>query len=405
MSVGSLDACDDPTWFGKSRRDWFWALRVLHVQRVSGVGGSERHLMSLLHGLQGRGIETRLCILAAPGYERLLELASERGADTAVLPAGSDVDPRLPLRIAREIRRFRADLVHSHLIHADLYGQLAARTIGFPTVSTIHSTNPFYRGLPIRWFARVAGRSARRTIAISEHVKRFVLELGIAPARSVRVVHYGIDVTEWHLTQHDRDAARARWSFGRGHVVVGVASRLVGNKGHDFLIDAFGEAHRAEPSLQLIVAGAGSARDELEARAAKTSAPSAIRFLGHVSDIRAFMGACDVLVFPSLPGFGEGFGLAALEAMAAGRPVVATSIDSLPEIVQDQTTGFLVQPWAIGDLAAALIRLARDETLREAMGKRSRDLAADRFSLDRMVSRTVGVYEEALGRQISVSAK
>ncbi len=119
-----------------------------------------------------------------------------------------------------------------------------------------------------------------------------------------------------------------------------------------------------------------------------------VRFLGFVADIRSFMGACDVIVFPSQPEFGEGFGLAALEAMAAERAVVASAVSSLPEVVGSDG-GMLFDPGAPAELAEALVELALDQDRRERLGAQAHARARRAFSLEAMVERTLSVYEEA----------
>ena len=123
--------------------------------------------------------------------------------------------------------------------------------------------------------------------------------------------------------------------------------------------------------------------------------PLARAFLGQLDDVRRFMAACDVLLFPTLPGLGEGFGLAALEAMAAGVPVVATRVGPLPEVVKDGVTGSVVAP-SPRAVADALSALALDAGTRRAMGLAGRERAATVYGLDEMVDRTVTVYREAI---------
>jgi glycosyltransferase involved in cell wall biosynthesis len=108
------------------------------------------------------------------------------------------------------------------------------------------------------------------------------------------------------------------------------------------------------------------------------------------------MGACDVFAFPTQPELGEGFGLAALEAMAASRPVIATRVGSLPEVVRDNVTGLLVEPGSVEDLAAALVHLAKNAGLRKRMGERARTRAQEDFSLELMIERTLAVYDDCL---------
>jgi glycosyltransferase involved in cell wall biosynthesis len=334
-----------------------------------------------------------MCVAAAGRAGTFTTRLHELGISHAVTPAGRDVSPPLVAALWREIRAFRPDLVHTHLIHADLHGQLAAQLAGVNGVSSVHGTHAFYEREPYRTVARLAGHRAKRTIAISEHVQRFVERVGIARSGAVRMIHYGIDSSRWPISAGDRDAARAELGLDRESIAVGVASRLVPHKGHSLLLDAYGRASRERPELRLLIAGDGPLRPELVRQALPLG--ETVRFLGFVSEIRQFMGACDVLVFPSQPAFGEGFGLAALEGMAAGRPIVATATCSLPEVVAGGESGLLVDPESSVELAAALVRLAENPNLRAEMGREAHRRARDAFSLEAMAERTIAVYEEA----------
>jgi glycosyltransferase involved in cell wall biosynthesis len=251
---------------------------------------------------------------------------------------------------------------------------------------------------PYRTAGALAGRIARRTIAISDHARDYTVTNGLAPADRVRVVKYGIDTDRWRSDDGDRDAARAGLGLAPDDVAVVAASRLVAHKGHDVLLRAFATARAAEPALRLLVAGAGDLRPALEAQARPLG--DAVRFLGHLDEagVRSLMLAGDVVVFPSLAAFGEGFGLAALEASAAGRPLVASRVASLPEIVVDGTTGVLVPSGDADGLARALVDLARDPAARARMGAAGRARAETAFTLPRMVDETLAVYDEARAR-------
>lgn len=371
-------------------------MNVVHVQKVNGLAGSERHLLELLPRLGHRGIDVTMCVLTEPGSEEFAARLRHAGVAMVGLEAGHDLNLLLAPRIARVATAQGADLVHTHLVHADTYGQLGARLAGARGVRSVHGTVPELARQPYRSAGVLAGRLARRTIAISEHARRYAIESGLAPADRVRVVPYGVDTDAWDFDEGRRASVRASLGLGADELAIGVASRLVPHKGHDFLLDGFAVAHTEVPSIRLLVAGDGPMREQLEA-AARSQGP-AVTFLGYLEPdrLKEFMHGCDVIAFPSLPAFGEGFGLAALEASAAGRPVVATDVASLPEIVDNETTGLLVPPGDVHALAAALVRCARDPELRTRMGAAGRLRARERFSVDRMVDRTVAVYEEAL---------
>lgn len=369
-------------------------MRVLHVQKTDGLGGCERQLLSLLPALAQRGVDVRMYVLGAGRFRRFVDPLRALGIPVGVTRAGSHLNPRLVPSILGEIRRFRPDVVHTHLIHGDIYGQTAARLGGVPGVSSIHSTDRRHLRDPYRSGARLAGHVARRTIAISHHVARFLAGADLVPSERIRVVHYGLSISEWTLSSEARGPARAEMGFGPDDVVVGIASRIIAGKGHTFLIDALAKAAPQAPKLRLAVAGDGPLASEVMAYARSALADESYQFLGFVPDMRGFMEATDVVVFPTSPALGEGFGLAALEAMAAARPVVATRVGSLPELVLDGETGYLVDPLDPQELTDRLIDLAEDIHLRRRLGNAGRERAVGEFPLEKSVDGVLSVYEE-----------
>ena len=369
--------------------------RVLHVQKVAGIGGSERHLLTLLPALQRNGVEVRMVALATGRALDFTGALRARGVDTAVVPAGADASPRVVGGLVREIRRFAPDLVHTHLIHADTHGQLAAWLARVPGVSSIHSTHRFYARQPWRTPARLAGRLACRTIAISDHVARFVTRIGLARPERVRVVPYGIEAGGWTLSDDERRRARATFGLAPDAFVVGMAARLIPYKGHALLLEAAARLAPAMPQLRVLIAGEGPQRVQLERVAARLPA-GLVRFLGFVPNVPAFMNACDVLAFLTMPELSEGFGLAALEGMAARRPVVVTRVGPLPDVVADREAGLVVDPRSPDELARALAALAEDPVLRVRLADGGRIRARGTFGLAAMVDRTLDVYREVV---------
>ena len=357
-------------------------IRVLHVQKVTGsIAGSEHHLLQLLPALAERGVEAKMLVLGAGSFESFVDALRQRGIEVSSLPAGHDANPLLLWSLLKEIEHWSPDIVHTHLIHADLYGQIAARGRGVTGVSSVHGTHPFYRREPGRSVARLAGHLASRTIAISKYAGDFVCEVGIAPAERVRVIHYGVDASSWLGSKEERAEQRQKLCLDPGDIAVGVASRLVAGKGHDVAIRAFAAVADRLPRTRLLVAGDGPLRAEVEEMARRNLPSRQVSILGFVEDIRGFFSACDLVLFPSLPSFGEGFGLAALEAMAAGVPVVASDAGPLPEVVADGESGLVV---AAGDdqaWAQAILALASDHSLRLHLGDGARARACREFSV------------------------
>jgi glycosyltransferase involved in cell wall biosynthesis len=371
-------------------------MRVLHVQKVAGIGGSERHLLALLPALAAKGVDVRMCVISAPQSRLFTAPLRASGVDVSTVPAGSHANPALAYRLAAEIRRTRPDIVHTHLIHGDLYGQLAAKLAGVPGVSSFHGALDFYKRDPYLTATRLAGRAVRGAIAISEFVASFMIENRLVPAPKVRVIPYGLDLSGWSMDPAGRDQMRRDLDVEPGDVVLGIASRLIPGKGHENLLKAFVHALQTAPNLRLLIAGDGPRRAALEAQAAATCPTGRVRFLGFVGDVRAFMNACDVVAMPTLPELNEGFGLAALEAMGAAKPVVATNVGSLPEVVVDGDTGLLVAPGSVRQLCEALVLLAGDAELRSRLGAQGAVRARDVFGLDSMVRRTKALYDEVV---------
>jgi glycosyltransferase involved in cell wall biosynthesis len=369
-------------------------MRILHVQRVKGTGGSERHLLFLLPALAEAGVDVRMCVLLTGGGDQFVQDLRAAGVEVTVRRAGPDVNPSLVAGLVSEIRSFRPHLVHTHLVHADVHGQLAASVTRVPGVSSVHDTLDFYRREPFHTAGRVVGRLAARRIAISNYVARYVERLHLAPPERVRTVHYGIDADGFARPGTERESARADLGLTADTVAVGVASRLIPGKGHDVLIDGFAIAAGDNPNLRLLVVGDGEDRAALEARAERSCPAGTVQFFGFVHDIARFMNACDAIAFPTQPEYGEGFGLAALEAMAAGRPLISTDSGPLPEINLDGVTGFVVPARSHSGFARAITDLASDPPLRARLGDAGARRARESFSLDAMVGKTMAVYSE-----------
>jgi glycosyltransferase involved in cell wall biosynthesis len=339
-------------------------VEVTHVHRIGGIGGSERHLLTLLPALAARGVDVRFVGLDMPGADPFyveLEVPYERVTR--------------PWQLRGALKRARGDLVHTHLVHADVYGAVST---GTPTVSTKHNPDPFRAG-PWRFVERVLARRARRIIAISEAVKRFsVDEVGLR-AEKIEVVHYGLDALPepW--------AENPELPLGDGPLLLCVA-RLAPQKGVDVAIRALPSV----PDATLLVLGEGPERARLEALAHELGVTDRVVMPGRVGDVAALYKRCNVVVHPAR---WEGFGLAMLEAMLAGRPVVAARAGSAPELVADGETGYLVSRDDPAALAEATTQALSNG---ERLGAAGLARAKAEFSVERMTQRTVAVYESAL---------
>jgi glycosyltransferase involved in cell wall biosynthesis len=336
---------------------------VAHVHRMRGIGGSERHLLTLLPALRSLGIDARFVGLddldgwnPQPFYDAL-----------------GDV-PFVRLRSVRGLRRalHSADVVHTHLVHADVFGALAAGQTRL--FSTKHNDDRFRTG-PWRYAERLLARRAEKVVAITQALKRFQVERVGLPPEKVDVIPYGLD------------APPAPWGtnpgldVGSGRIVASVA-RLEPQKGVDVAVRAL-----AGLDATLIVLGEGPERPRLEALARELGARLVLP--GRVPDVAAVLRQAHVLVHPAR---WEGFGLAVLEAMLCSLPVVATNVSSLPELVVDGETGYLVPPDDPDALRGALQRVLENPG---DLGARGHERARREFSVERMATRTARLYGRA----------
>jgi glycosyltransferase involved in cell wall biosynthesis len=362
-------------------------VKVLHVHRVRGVGGSERHLLTLLPALRERGHDVRFLGLddgePDPFYAQLDRL----GVPYDRLSAPRDIDPALLARSARLARRLRPQLVHTHLVHADVYGAAAAAACGAGLVSTKHNDDPFRTG-PFRHAERLVTRRAAKVICITSSLARFNVEQVGLPASKVTVIHYGLDRLPDPWGPPDgpelRDDAR----------VLLAVSRLERQKGIDVAIAALARIRPRHPQAVLLVLGQGSLEPELRGQAGALGVDDAVHVGWRVGDVAAWLRRAELLVHPAR---WEGFGLALLEAMLAELPVVASDVSSIPEIVVDGETGTLVPSDDPSALAAALDTLLGDDALRAAYGRAGLERAERDFSVERMAEQTERVYSEVVG--------
>jgi glycosyltransferase involved in cell wall biosynthesis len=346
-------------------------MRVVHVHRIRGIGGSERHLLTLLPALAERGVEPLFVGLDDPAWDAADFYGALR-VPAVRIPAPRDFDPVL---LARLVRSLRADVVHTHLVHADVYGGVAAKLRGARLVSTKHNDDPFRTG-SFRFVERSLARAADRIVTITDSLRRFTIERVGIPAAKVETIHYGMDElpAAWGVNPPDAVPAGAR-------VLLAVA-RLTPQKGIDVAVRALATL---PDDTVLVVLGEGPERARLESLARELGVSRRLFLPGRVPDVAAWLRRATVLVHPAR---WEGFGLGVLEAMLAGLPVVATNVSSLPELVIDGETGLLVQPDDVSALALGVTRALEQPQL----GAAGRLRARGTFSIERMAERTAALY-------------
>ena len=357
-------------------------LRIVHVDSERGFSGGEVQVFLLMEGLRARGHHN---LLVCPPGSRCESEARERGIETLALPMRNYTDGLAVLRLRRAFDPARADLVHLHTGRATWLGGLAARWARLPAITTRRMDRRVKRG----WRTRlIYGWLVARAVAISPAVAAR-LEAGGVPASLVRTIRSSVDPASLEPAA-GRETTREALGVGPDAVVLLCLARLHARKGIDVLLRALA---RLPAKPRLWIAGDGPERGSLEALARETGVDSCVRFLGMRSDAADLLAACDVFVVPSRS---EGLGVVALEAMAAGRPVVASAVGGLAHAVVEGRTGLLVSPEDPVALADALERVLEDRALRESLGRAGPERVAEGFLAEQMVEAYESLYTEVL---------
>jgi glycosyltransferase involved in cell wall biosynthesis len=358
---------------------------VLHTQKVAGISGSEAHLLQLLPDLRERGWDVRFLMLHEdePGAWEFAGELRARGIPLDDVRLRADVDPIAFAEVSAYLLRVRPRILHTHLVHSDVYGQLAGSLARVPLrISTKHGFNEFREG---RWFGvadRSVGSFAHVHVAISQGLAHYLAETEGFDEAAFEIVHYGI-ASKGDTAPYRGDEPRL--------LCIG---RLIPIKGHLVLFRALARARTRVPSVTLDIAGRGPLEPALKSYVRELGVEDAVRFLGFVSPVQKAIEESAVVVVPSL---GEGFGMVALEAMERARPVIASSVGGLPEIVADGETGLVVPPSDAEALADAIVTLAGDLPRASAMGEAGCARALTEFTPERCVERVEALYAPAFG--------
>ena len=367
-------------------------LRVLHVLSGCTVGGCEQHVLALLSRLDRERYEPWLaCFEAEPDEATpMVPMFKAAGVRTIDLKARRRTDPAAFARFGRLLKRGRFDIVHVHSFRTELGATFFGRLLRWAprVIRTAHNVDEFYVSPRYAALAKVSARGLERIVAISDAVSGFLREQAGLPSDKIVRIYYGIDPSPYQpdapppAEREDPDA----------RPTIGVIARLAPQKGHRVLLDAIPAIAKQIPGVRVRLIGHEelSTVQELREYAEQRGVADRVAFEGFRA-AEAVLADFDVFVLPSL---WEGFGLVLLEAMAAGRPVVASAVGPVPEIVVDGVTGLLVPPGDPDALAAAIVRLLTDRELASAFGRAGRARVEAEFGLDAMVARTQALYEE-----------
>jgi glycosyltransferase involved in cell wall biosynthesis len=381
-------------------------VRVLRLFSRLNVGGPAVHVILLTAGLAERGYETRLVVgRESPREGNMFDLAARMGVVcTSLRGLGREVRPWRDLQalfgLYRMMRSFRPQIVHTHTAKAGMLGRIAARAAGVPVVvHTYHGhvlrgyfggfTTAFYRAVERR-----LGASSDALVAVSEAVKSDLVALGVAPDAKIRVIPLGLDLQSL-AGPLPRGSLRGEAGVGDGAPLVGIVGRLAPIKDVGTFLRAALEVRAAVPEARFAVVGDGEERARLEEESARLGLAGAVFFHGWRRDMAEVYGDLDLVVNCSR---NEGTPVALIEALAAGRPVVATRVGGTPDLLGEGRRGALVPPGDAGALAAAVLEALGGGEQTRARSRAGQAYVLSHHSSRRLVDDVDALYRELLSR-------
>lgn len=360
---------------------------VIHFTDTAGFGGAEQMLLTTLAGLDQQRWRCVLMHYPGAGTAQLAASARDLEIETHPVPRTSSLAADLA-QLARAIRSERAVLMHAHLIGAMrcTRGMLAARLAGVQGVIATQQLYPRSLSRRTRMRQRFISILVDRYIAVSHAMARTLRE-ALAFRNRIAVIHNAVDLVAFA----EKESYRVPDVFTdrEGRPTVLTVARLNKQKGLEYLIAAAPYL----PGTRFLIAGEGPDREALEMQARALNVADRVVFLGQRGDVRDLLAACDVFVLPSLF---EGLPVSILEAMAVGKPVIATAIGGTDEAIVHRETGLLVPPADPAGLASALQLLLEDSSLRQRIGDAGRARVRQNFSAEAMIEQLSGVYHEVL---------
>jgi glycosyltransferase involved in cell wall biosynthesis len=361
-----------------------------------GVGGTETHILELASRIDRSKYDVTVGSLKPGG--RLADELRSRGVRVVSFDGMGKLDARVLFRLWRFLRRERPDVIQAFLMYANVAARIVGRLFtGVRVISSYHD-EVVAEGWLIRMVDRLTVKWTHAIVCCSEAVRRSVSSCIGGAADQYSTIYFGVDTSKFVRAN---TAARAEVGLLEGVPVIGTVCRLIEpKKGLSVLLSAVAHMKRRSlaPECQLLIIGDGPARESLQAMCDRLGISGSVVFAGVHRDIPRLLRLFTVFVLPSLY---EGFGIAILEAMAAGVPVVATRVGGIPEFVIHEDTGLLVAPADPEELADAIHGLLASPERAERMGRRAQAVAQMKFGIDSIVRQHERLYEACVNRSVA----
>jgi glycosyltransferase involved in cell wall biosynthesis len=384
-------------------------IKILRIIGRLNIGGPAIHVVNLNAGLDRDCFEQLLVVGTESAAEgSMMDYALARDVQPHVIPEIVTAfsltvrDVKAVAKLYALIRRYRPHIVHTHTAKAGFLGRVAAHMAGVPIVVHTYHGHVLhgYYGPMKSWLLRrmeqaLAGVTDR-LVTVSEQVKAELVAHGVARAEKITVIPLGFDLDSFLNSNAQRGQFRQEIGLNGVAKLVGIVGRLFPIKNHRLFLEAAAKVIAREPITRFVIVGDGVLRFTLEQHAKELGIADRVFFIGWRRDLPRIYADLDLLVVSS---DNEGTPVSAIEAMAAGCPVVATRVGGLPDLISDQETGLLVRPKDADGLANAVLHLLHNPEIARTVGHKARMAARERFSVERLLTDVDRLYKQLLAER------
>jgi glycosyltransferase involved in cell wall biosynthesis len=376
-------------------------VKVLHAVEDLNIGGMERVIASIVTGLDPAKYEAHVLCLARGGT--IADEMTRLNVHVTILGLDNYHHPSQILALYRWLRVEKCHILHTHGYFSSVFTRIAGLFVRIPYMIThVHSDYVDFQKKHLLT-EKALSLWTDSVICVSRAVQEWVVEAEKIDRKKTTVIYNGVNLSPTGLPDEAISIAlRRALGIPMHDKIFTVIASLTPHKGHHVLLESFKIVSAHHQDATLLIVGDGPLRAELEARTRQLMIDQKVVFAGIRTDVHEYLRISDVCILPSQ--FREGLGMALLEAMATGLPVIGTHIGGIPEVVQDGENGFLVSPGKPEALADAMTSLAKDKDLRARMGKRSRQIYEEKFSLSKMIRQVEALYDQLLEKKSAVKS-
>jgi len=378
-------------------------IKVISIIGRLSIGGASPQVVFITQYLNKDLFEAKLIVGQKNIYEGdMLYYAKERGVSPIIIPYlhnefKLDVvnDVKAIYDIYRIIKKEKPYIVHTHTAKAGFLGRIAARLAGVPIIiHTFHGHlfHSYFNRIKTNiliWGERILGLITNKIITVSKSLRKELIEYKIAPRDKIISISLGLELEEFIKNENNKGVLKKELGLSDDNLIVGIVGRLAPIKGHKYFIEAASIVKKSIKNVKFLIVGDGELREELIDQAKRCQLLDNMLFLGWRNDLAIIYSDMDVVVLSSL---NEGLSVSIIEALSSAKPVVATAVGGVPELIVDGETGFLVEPRDGKALAEKILWLLKNREEAKKMGRRGRELVYPKYDCHKMVNNMENLY-------------